>query len=104
MKKYLCLLLLLVGACARDQITMLDKEYPEVSPKNVKVYMNDPVPCKYKEIAYIGTEYEDDMPEAVASAREKAAEIGADGIIILNHKTNDDGEVTVGVSAYKCTE
>ncbi|HRK77761.1 MAG TPA: hypothetical protein PLQ95_04410 [Thiobacillus sp.] len=90
-----------VAGCATN-VTMTGKAYPPVPVTNVKVLFTDKPKCDYEELGFIGTPAMWNQNAAVQSAREKAAEIGADYLLIQNVSVNMYNDAMVSGMAYKC--
>ncbi|MBQ8677611.1 MAG: hypothetical protein IJ529_04005 [Alphaproteobacteria bacterium] len=101
MKKYLYLTLLFLCGCA-TQVTLLKEPYPAKNPNDVKVVIGSSKKiCEAEEIALIRTPEKWNQTIAIAAAKEKAAEIGADYIdaTVFYNNFND---ASVVANAYKC--
>lgn len=98
-----CLIVLagLVSGCA-THATMAGKAYPPVLPEQVKVLAKDKPQCKYEELAFISTPLKWNQNVAISAAQEKAAEIGADYIVIETVRLNKYNDASVSAVAYKC--
>ena len=97
-------LFLFLAGCT--QVTRLDyTNYPKVSPDDIDVVYKDPTKCeKIKEIAIIITPRCWNMNFAIEKAKDAAADLGADGIIIRSYNHNEFNDVAVDASAYKCID
>jgi len=93
---------ILVG-CA-THVTMTGKGYPPVLTTQVKVLFKDRPKCVYEELAFISTPLSWDQNDAIAKARKKAAEIGADYLVVETVNKNEYNDVSVSAMAYKCGE
>ena len=97
---------LVLSACA-TQMTTLDTTYPTTKPENVKVLFNEKPQCNAKQIAFVNTStaWAWSQDSALQSAREHAASIGADYLVINQTRTVNHYSDTVfhGV-AYKCVK
>lgn len=91
---------LMVG-CA-TQVTMTGRSYPPVDHLKVKVLFKEKPKCQYEELAFIGTPLEWNQNVAIQSARIKAAEIGADYVVIQTVNVNAFNDASVSAIAYKC--
>lgn len=92
--------ILLSGCSAK--VTMTGEASPPVEPLNVKILFEREPSCNFDEIAFISTPFMWDQNSAVNSAREKAAEIGADYINIKAVKVNPYNDAAVSAIAYTC--
>ncbi len=100
------LLFLIVGAavlsgCATNA-TMTGRAYPAVDPLKVKILFKEKPDCEYEELAFIGTPLAWNQNVAIQKARDKAAEIGADYIVIETVNVNMYNDASVSAMAYKC--
>lgn len=89
------------AGCATN-VTMTGKSYPPVPVTDVKVLFTDKPKCDYEELGFIGTPAKWNQNAAVQAAREKAAEIGADYLVIQNVSVNMYNDAMVSGMAYKC--
>jgi len=98
MKRYVCLLFIIIlSGCVSTSVTRLDysKNYPPVQPDQVKVYLKQgDVHCKYDKIALIKTKtgYGWKDEKSVKAARNKAASLGANGLILEAIKDPSTGD------------
>ncbi len=90
----------LVG-CATN-ITMTGKAYSPVTPSQVKILFKDKPNCKYEELGFISTPQKWNQNVAIEAAREKAAEIGADYLVVETVHQNMYNDASVSAMAYKC--
>ncbi|MCW8828915.1 MAG: hypothetical protein OQK94_07665 [Gammaproteobacteria bacterium] len=97
----LVLSVLMIAGCA-THVTMTGKAYPPVDPLNVKVLFKEKPQCDYEELGFIGTPLKWNQNAAIEAAREKAAEIGADYIVIETIHTNMYNDASASAVAYKC--
>ena len=89
----------LAGACARVRATPLAAvSYPAVSPDSVRFFATN-APAKYVEIAMLRTQvFLAGDAKSARALREKAARLGANGIILLNARAvSTRGGPNVGV-------
>ena len=91
----------LITGCS-TQMTMTGKAFKPVSPGDVKILFKDKPKCKYEELGFISTPLMYSQNRAVNSAREKAAEVGADYIVIESVHINEFNDASVSAMAYKC--
>ena len=91
----------LISGCVTN-VTMTGKSYPAVDPLQVKVLFKEKPKCEYEELAFIGTPLSWNQNRAVDKARNNAAEIGADYIMIEAVHINMFNEASVSAVAYKC--
>ncbi|MFZ5524205.1 MAG: hypothetical protein ACOY9D_09020 [Pseudomonadota bacterium] len=102
MKKSLVIVITaLITGCATNA-TMTGKAYPAVDPLQVKVLFREKPKCEYEELAFIGTPLVWNQNEAINAARKKAAEIGADYIMIETINVNAFNDASASAIAYKC--
>jgi len=101
------LLLLLAAGCAiQDGSTIVTgTKRPAISPGQVKVYLSPP--ASYEEVASISASAkhafmseEERMELAVANAKERAAKLGANGIILLSTAGITQTNVIINPGAY----
>lgn len=99
MKTYIYLLLasFLLVSCVTTSVTKLNPSdnYPPVSPDKVRVFLNpNDIDCDFTKIALIKTEsgYAMKDEKSVQKAREKAGELGANGIILQGINEPSTGE------------
>jgi hypothetical protein len=104
MKKISILLAIISLIGCATSMTMTGKSYPPVDPIEVKVLFKQKPECNYEELAFIGTPLSWNQNVAVQSARKKAAEIGADYIMIETVNTNMYNDTSVSAVAYKCAK
>ncbi|TWI73221.1 hypothetical protein LZ24_01309 [Desulfobotulus alkaliphilus] len=97
----LVFLFMLITGCATTA-TMTGRAYPAVNPLHVKVLFEEKPSCEYEELAFIGTPLLWNQNIAVQQAREKAAEIGADYVVIKRVHVNAFNDASVSAIAYKC--
>lgn len=90
----------LVG-CATN-ITMTGKAYPPVKPSEVKILFKERPKCTYEELGFISTPQKWNQNYAIEAARVKAAEIGADYLVIETVYQNMYNDASVSAMAYKC--
>ena len=97
---------LILAACT-TQMTTLDKSYPATKPENVTVLFNEQPKCNAKQIAFLNTttEWAWSQDSALKSARENAASIGADYLVINKTTTmNHYSDTVFHAVAYKCVK
>lgn len=98
----------LVGSClfylsgCATSITMTGKAYSPVSPSQVKVLFKDKPKCDYEELGFISTPAKWNQNVAIEAAREKAAGIGADYLVVETVMVNEFNDAKVSAMAYKC--
>lgn len=102
MKKLCAVLAILLSGCA-THMTMTGKPYEPVDALQVKVLFREKPACKYEELGFITTPLSWNQEVAVGKAREKAAEVGADYIVIESVLLNASNDCTVSATAYKCS-
>lgn len=90
-----------LSGCATN-VTMTGKQYPSVPPTHVKILFKEKPQCKYEELGFISTPPKWNQNFAIEAAREKAAEIGADYLVIQTVQTNMYNDAVVSAMAYKC--
>lgn len=83
-------------------VTMTGKQYPAVPPTHVKILFKDKPGCNYEELGFISTPAKWNQNRAIEAAREKAAEIGADYLVIETVQVNMYNDAMVSAMAYKC--
>lgn len=93
--------IVLVSGCATN-VTMTGKAHPPVSPTQVKILFKEKPKCNYEELGFISTPQKWNQNIAIEAAREKAAEIGADYLVIETVHQNMYNDVSVSAMAYKC--
>ncbi len=81
---------------------MTGKRYAPVQPLEVKILFKDKPKCNYEELGFISTPLSWDQNIAVEKARKKAAEIGADYLVIEAVHSNAYNDVSVSGVAVKC--
>ncbi len=87
--------------CATS-VTMTGKGYPAVKPEQVKVLFKDKPKCAFEELGFISTPLTWNQNVAIEKAREKAAEFGADYIVIESIQKNAYNDASASAIAYKC--
>ena len=87
--------------CATN-VTLTGQAYPPTDPLNVKILFKEKPDCNYQELGFIGTPMLWNQNQAVEAAREKAAEIGADYLLIQAVNVNTYNDAQVSGIAYKC--
>ena len=102
MKKYIALATITLLAGCVSHVTMTGKAYQKVDPLDVKILFKEKPKCDYEELGFISTPLEWNQNVAVDSAREQAAKIGADYMMIETVNTNAFNDVSVSAVAYKC--
>lgn len=90
-----------VAGCATS-VTMTGKRYAPVQAHQVKILFKDRPKCYYEELGFISTPLSWNQNVAIEKARNKAAEIGADYIVIEAVQTNMYNDSSVSAIAYKC--
>lgn len=101
LRKTLLLAVVCLGGCATN-VTMTGKAYPPVSRDQVKILFHDKPKCSYEELAFISTPLMWNQNAAMKAAREKAAEVGADYLVISTVNKNGYNDASVSGIAYKC--
>ena len=92
---------LLVGCTTA---TMTGKAFPPVDPSSVKILFSEKPKCMYQELAFITTPLSWNQNTAISHSRDKAAEIGADYLVITRVFINAFNDASVWGVAYKCGE
>ncbi len=100
-KALFLLLTVALTGCA-TKVTMTGKGYPAVNPSQVKVLFKDKPKCDYEELGFISTPLAWDQNAAIEKARAKAAEFGADYIVIESIQKNAYNDASASAIAYKC--
>lgn len=90
-----------LGGCATN-VTMTGKAHSPVSPSQVKILFKEKPKCNYEELGFISTPQKRNQNVAIEAAREKAAEIGADYLMIETVHQNAFNDASVSAMAYKC--
>ncbi len=90
-----------LAGCATN-VTMTGKAHPPVPPTHVKILFKEKPKCDYEELGFISTPAKWNQNIAIESAREKAAEIGADYLVVETVLTNMYNDAVVSAMAYKC--
>lgn len=93
--------IVLLGGCATN-ITMTGKAYSPVTPTQVKILFKDKPNCNYEELGFISTPLKWNQNAAIEAAREKAAAIGADYLVVETVTQNIYNDASVSAMAYKC--
>ena len=83
-------------------VTMTGKAYPPLTPLQVKVLFYEKPKCKFEELGFISTPTKWNQNVAIDAAREKAAQIGADYLVINTVHQNIYNDASVSAMAYKC--
>lgn len=94
-------ILALISGCA-SHTTMTGRAYPPVQPEQVKILFKEKPKCKYEELGFISTPLKWNQNVAITAAREKAAEIGADYVMVETVHVNAFNDASVSAIAYKC--
>lgn len=84
--------------------TMTGRAFPPVDSANVKVLFSEKPKCQFQELAFISTSLSWNQNTAISSARDKAAEVGADYLVITRVYINGFNDASVWGVAYKCGE
>jgi len=92
---------MMLSGCATS-MTMTGNAYDAVDPMKVKILFKDKPKCSYEELGFINTPLAWNQNAAVELAREKAATVGADYIVIETVHTNNYNDCSVSAMAYKC--
>ncbi len=100
-RAFIPLITVALTGCATN-VTMTGKGYPPVKPTQVKVLFKDKPKCDYEELGFISTPLAWDQNSAIEKARAKAAEIGADYIVIESIQKNAYNDASASAVAYKC--
>ena len=90
-----------LAGCATN-VTMTGKAYPAVPSTHVKILFKEKPKCNYEELGFISTPAKWNQNIAIEAAREKAAEIGADYLVVETVLTNMYNDAVVSAMAYKC--
>lgn len=98
---FLILVVTLISGCA-SHTTLTGKAYPSVQPDQVKILFKEKPKCKYEELGFISTPLKWNQNVAITAAREKAAEIGADYVMVETVHVNAFNDASVSAIAYKC--
>ncbi len=98
---YLLIAVLFLAGCVQTQATMLDNEYyPPVRPDDVVIYLSEAdIDGEWKNIAIIHAQGDSQLTresKMLRKARERAAEIGANGILIEEIKEPSAGAQIAG--------
>lgn len=98
---FLIFLSVLVGCTTT---TMTGKAFAPVDPSSVKILFSEKPKCSFQELAFITTPLSWNQNAAISSARNKAADIGADYLVITRVSINAFNDASVWGVAYKCGE
>jgi type IV pilus biogenesis protein CpaD/CtpE len=90
-----------LAGCATN-VTMTGKAHPPVAPTQVKILFKEKPKCNFEELGFISTPQKWNQNIAIESAREKAANIGADYLVIEMVHQNIYNDASVSAMAYKC--
>lgn len=96
-KRLLVIAALLLIGCVAAQTTMLDptKQYAPIDPTKVRVFLDEKdIPGEYTKVAVIHAQGESSWTnenKMIAKAREKAAAIGANGIMVTHLEEPSSG-------------
>lgn len=90
-----------LAGCATN-VTMTGKAHPPVTPSQVKILFKEKPKCNYEELGFISTPQKWNQNIAIEAAREKAAEIGADYLVVETVHQNMYNDASVSAMAYKC--
>lgn len=90
-----------LGGCATN-VTMTGKAHSPVAPSQVKILFKEKPKCNYEELGFISTPQKWNQNIAIEAAREKAAEIGADYLVVETVHQNMYNDASVSAMAYKC--
>lgn len=93
--------ILTVSGCATN-VTLTGKAHAPVTPSQVKILFKEKPKCNYEELGFISTPQKWNQNIAIEAAREKAAEIGADYLVIETVHHNMYNDASVSAMAYKC--
>ena len=102
----IALALLLFCGCASSRVFMVGAPRPAISPESVRVYRTPP--RRFERIAIISSSSGGAWPfaargqvdEAIAEVKEKAGEIGANGILLEAVGTTSSGNLGIGVGGF----
>lgn len=94
--------LIFLASCTTT--TMTGKAFSPVEPASVKVLFSEKPKCAFQELAFITTPLSWNQNTAISSARSKAADIGADYLVITRVSINAFNDASVWGVAYKCGE
>ncbi len=103
MRPTLLVSIALLSGCTTT-VTMTGKAYPPVEPSHVKLVFSEKPACQTEEIAFISTPLEWSQNVAMNAAREKAARVGADYLVIESVVKNGFNDASVSGLAYKCLD
>lgn len=92
--------LIVLGLCGCTEATIYTQSYRPTNPGNVAVLRKARPSCQYEEMGHIKTGESWSFSSALNKAREKAAEHGADGIILEGY---DDYHGWLFATMYKCS-
>ena len=96
------LFLILLAGCTT--VTMTGKAFAPVDPLGVKIFFSEKPKCPFQELAFITSPTSWNQNVAISKARDKAAEIGADYLVITQVFINNFNDASVWGVAYKCGE
>lgn len=97
----LSITILTASGCATN-VSMTGKAHPPVTPSQVKILFKEKPKCNYEELGFISTPQKWNQNIAIEAAREKAAEIGADYLVVETVHHNMYNDASVSAMAYKC--
>lgn len=102
----IALALWLLCGCASSRVFVVGEPRPVISPDSVRVYRTPP--RRFERIAIINSSSGGSWPfaargqvdEAISEVKEKAAEIGANGILLEAVGTTSSGNLGIGVGGF----
>ena len=89
-----------VGCATKVAIT--GKTYPPTSPEQITVFLSQKPTCEMEEIGLVVTNLKSSQEKAIASAKEKAAEVGATHMQIIEVTRNIYNDAAVQAVAFRC--
>ena len=100
-KLFILLIFFIVTGCATS-VTMTGRASPPVDPLSVKILFSEKPKCAFEELGFIQSPLTWNQNVAIERVRSKAAEIGADYLVITSVYTNAFNDATASGVAYKC--
>ena len=96
MKAHLLLIALLLSGCVTANVTQLsNNSYPAIAPEEVTIYLSEEdVPGEFEKVAIIYTKGDHGWTnenQQYNLAKEKAAELGANGVLIVGIEDPNTG-------------
>lgn len=103
----IALVLIFLNACASSRVFMVGAPRPAISSDSVRIYRTPP--RRFERIAIINSSSGGSWPfaargqvdEAISEIKEKAAEIGANGILLEAVGTTSSGNLGIGVGGFR---